>query len=115
MRTNPTSGAVCIVLLNKTLFVSYDFKFPVTLTGWHMCFTAATLWTACKMARGAPTYFLVHTPLRARGHPATSVIALRSDSMPFLCDVRSSLDVLLRVATLYHHRRRRPTILSPTH
>jgi hypothetical protein len=41
--------AECIVLLNKTLFVSYDFKFPVTLTGWHLCFTAATLWTACKM------------------------------------------------------------------
>uniref|UniRef100_A0A7S0SRB9 Sugar phosphate transporter domain-containing protein n=1 Tax=Mantoniella antarctica TaxID=81844 RepID=A0A7S0SRB9_9CHLO len=42
-------SAVCIVLLNKSLFVSHHFNFPVTLTGWHMCFTAATLWSACKL------------------------------------------------------------------
>lgn len=45
-------SAVCIVLLNKTLFVTYDFKFPVTLTGWHLCFTAATLVTACRLVGG---------------------------------------------------------------
>ena len=42
-------SAVCIVLLNKTLFATYDFKYPVTLTGWHMVFTASTLLIASRM------------------------------------------------------------------
>ena len=42
-------AAVFIVLLNKALFTTYGFTFPVTLSGWHMVFTSATLWTACKL------------------------------------------------------------------
>ena len=41
-------AAVFIVLLNKALFATYGFTFPVTLTGWHMVFTSATLWTAWR-------------------------------------------------------------------
>lgn len=36
-------SAVCIVLLNKSLFDVHGFVYPVTLTGWHMCFTTLTL------------------------------------------------------------------------
>lgn len=46
-------SAVFIVLLNKTLFATYGFSFPVTLTGWHLCFTAGTLWAACRMVSRA--------------------------------------------------------------
>ena len=59
-------SAVCIVLLNKTLFATYDFKFPVTLTGWHLCFTAATLVAACRMGRGSEPS--IHTTHHTRIH-----------------------------------------------